>query len=72
MTPGRHRMGALIKHDADASDDVLNAIAHIPTRSLPSVVETTFFEKRSDRDFLRIAFFLAKKSFDEGGCRSAR
>ena len=61
-------MGALIKPDTDATDDVLNAIAHIPTRSLPSVAETTFFEKLSDRDFMRIAFYLAKKSFDEGGC----
>ena len=61
-------MGALIKPDTDATDDVLNAIAHIPTRSLPSVVENAFFEKLSDRDFMRIAFYLAKKSFDEGGC----
>ena len=61
-------MGALIKHDTVATDDVLNAIAHIPTRSLPSVAEKSFFEKLSDRDFMRVAYFLAKKSFDEGGC----
>ena len=35
-------MGALIKHDTDVTDDVLNAIAHIPTRSLASVVEKAF------------------------------
>ena len=59
---------APIKLDTAATDDVLNAIAHIPTRSLPSVVDKAFFEKLSDRDFMRIAYFLAKKSFDEGGC----
>ncbi len=61
-------MGALIKHDTAVTDDVLNAIAHIPTRSLASVAEHAFFEKLGDRDFMRIAFYLAKKSFDEGGC----
>ncbi|MGA3065187.1 MAG: nucleoside deaminase [Methylocystis sp.] len=61
-------MGALIKGDTAITDAVLNAIAHIPTRSLPSVVERGFFEKLSDRDFLRIAVWLARKSFDEGGC----
>ncbi len=61
-------MGALIKHDTDVTDDVLNAIAHIPTKSLPSVAEKAFFEKLADRDFMRIAYYLAKKSFDEGGC----
>ncbi len=61
-------MGALIKGDTAITDAVLNAIAHIPTRSLPSVVERGFFEKLSDRDFLRIAVWLARKSFEEGGC----
>ena len=61
-------MGALIKHDTGVTDDVLNAIAHIPTKSLPSVAEKAFFEKLADRDFMRIAYHLAKKSFDEGGC----
>ena len=61
-------MNTLIKADAAATDDVLNAIAHIPTRSLASVAERGFFEKLNDRDFLRIAVWLARKSFDEGGC----
>ena len=46
----------------------LNAIAHIPTRSLLSVAEKGFFEKLSDGDFMRIAVWLAQKSYDEGGC----
>ena len=61
-------MGALIKRDTGITDEVLIAIAHIPTRSLPFVVEGGFFEKLGDRDFLRIAVWLARKSFDEGGC----
>ena len=61
-------MGALINHNTEVNDDVLNAIAHIPTRSIPSVVDTIFFTKLSDRHFMRIAFWLAQKSFDEGGC----
>ena len=61
-------MGALITRDTAITDAVLNAIAHIPTRSLPSVAERGFFEKLGDRDFLRIAVWLARKSFDEGGC----
>ena len=61
-------MGALIKGDTAITDAVLNAIAHIPTRSLPSAVERGFFEKLSDRDFLRVAVWLARKSFEEGGC----
>ena len=61
-------MGALIKRDTAITDEVLNAIAHIPTRSLPSVVEGGFFEKLATALFLRIAVWLARKSFDEGGC----
>jgi cytosine deaminase len=61
-------MGALINHNTGVNDDVLNAIAHIPTRSIPSVIDTNFFRKLSDQDFMRIAFWLAQKSFDEGGC----
>lgn len=61
-------MGALIKQDTAVTDDVLNAIAHIPTRSLAAVAEKGFFEKLSDRDFMRIAVWLAQKSYNEGGC----
>ncbi len=61
-------VGALIKADTIVSDEVLNAIAHIPTPSLPSVVEDGFLEKLSDLDFMRIAVCLAQKSYDEGGC----
>ena len=60
-------MGALIKEETAITDEVLNAIAHIPTRSLRSVVDNGFFKKLSDRDFMRIAAWLARKSYEEGG-----
>ncbi len=59
---------ALIKAGTEATDEVLNAIAHLPTPSLLSVVERGFFEKLADKEFMRIAVWLAKKSYAEGGC----
>jgi len=60
-------MKALITKDTPVSDEVLNAIAHLPTKSLPKIIDAEFFKKLSDRDFMRIAFFLAKKGYEEGG-----
>ena len=57
-----------ITGDTPVTDEVLNAIAHLPTKSLARVVEPSFFQKLSDRDFMRIAVLLAMKSYDEGGC----
>jgi creatinine deaminase len=50
------------------TDDVLNVIAHLPTRSLPSVAAPGFFKKMTDADFMRLAVLLAQKSYEEGGC----
>lgn len=61
-------MGLLIEEDTTVSDGVLNAIAHIPTLSLSAVVAESFFKKLCDRDFMRVAAWLAQKSYDEGGC----
>ena len=58
----------LITRESPVSDEVLNAITHLPTKSLASVVEKEFFEKLSDADFMRIAVLLAEKSDSEGGC----
>src|SRR5437660_5237105 len=60
-------MKPLIAKDTPITDEVLNAIAHLPTNSLPKIVDTAFFRKLSDRDFMRIAFLLAKKGYEEGG-----
>src|ERR1700686_5420788 len=61
-------MKALITKDTPVSEEVLNMIAHLPTKSLPKIVETGFFKKLTDKDFMRIAVLLAKKGYDEGGC----
>lgn len=50
------------------TDEVLNVIAHLPTKSLPSVATEEFFRKLSDADFMRLAVLLAQKGYDEGGC----
>jgi cytosine/creatinine deaminase len=60
-------MKPLITKDMPASDEVLNAIAHLPTSSLAKVVEDGFFKKLTDRDFMRIAYLLARKGYEEGG-----
>jgi cytosine/creatinine deaminase len=61
-------MTAFITRDTPVIDEVLNTIAHLPTKSLPMIVEDEFFKKLTDRDFMRIGVLLAKKSYDEGGC----
>jgi len=61
-------MKALITKDTPVTQEVLNLIAHLPTRSLPKIVEDEFFKKLTDRDFMRIGVLLAKKGYDEGGC----
>ena len=50
------------------ADEVLNVIAHLPTRSLVSVATSGFFKKMTDADFMRLAVLLAHKGYEEGGC----
>jgi cytosine deaminase len=61
-------MKHFITKDTTVTEEALNAIAHLPTKSLPAVVEDRFFAKLSDCDIMRIAVLLAQKSYDEGGC----
>src|SRR5580658_6090811 len=61
-------MKAPITKDTPVTQEVLNLIAHLPTKSLPKIVEDGFFQKLTDRDFMRIGVLLAKKGYDEGGC----
>jgi cytosine/creatinine deaminase len=58
----------LIARNTLVTEEVLNAIAHMPTTSLPVLVEEAFYEILTDADFMRIAVLLARKSYDEGGC----
>jgi creatinine deaminase len=60
-------MKAFITKDTPVTDEVLNTIALIPTESLSKVVEDGFFKKLSDKDFMRVAFLLAEKGYEEGG-----
>jgi creatinine deaminase len=60
-------MKAFITKDTPVTDEVLNTIAHLPTKSLSKIVEGGFFQKLSDKDFMRLAFLLAEKGYEEGG-----
>jgi cytosine/creatinine deaminase len=61
-------MKPFVSSDTPVTPEVLNAIAHLPTRSLATIVEDGFLKKLTDRDFMRIAVLLARKGYEEGGC----
>lgn len=61
-------MKTLLNAGSEISTAALAAIAHMPTTSLPVLVDTGFTQRLSDADFMRVAVLLAQKSFDEGGC----
>src|SRR6202453_377953 len=60
-------MKAFITSDTPVTQEVLNTIAHLPTKSLAAIVEDGFFKKLTDRDFMRIGVLLALKGYEEGG-----
>jgi len=61
-------MKTFITKDTPITDEVLNVIAHLPTKSLLTIVDEGFFKKLKDKDFMRIAVLLAQKSYNTGGC----
>jgi cytosine deaminase len=61
-------MPTLLHEQSPVSPAALAAIAHMPTNSLPVLVDDDFCARLSDADFMRIAVLLAEKSFSEGGC----
>jgi len=61
-------MEMLLNARSDVSQAALAAIAHMPTTSLPVLMDDGFARRLTDADFMRIAVLLAQKSFDEGGC----
>ncbi len=61
-------MARIFNSDTPITDEYLNIIAHLPTTSLASIVDQSFWNNLSDNDFMRVAVLLAQKSFDEGGC----
>lgn len=61
-------MQTLLNKHADTTQQALAAIAHMPTTSLPMLMDDDFAQVLTDADFMRIAVLLAQKSYDEGGC----
>ncbi|CAG0903861.1 unnamed protein product [Cyprideis torosa] len=61
-------MKKLFTKDTPFTPEVLNVIAHLPTKSLSAIVEEGFWTTLEDKDFMRIAVLLAQKGYDEGGC----
>ena len=61
-------MKPFITRDTPVTQEVLNTIAHLPTKSLATIVEQEFFKKLTGRDFMRIGVLLALKGYLEGGC----
>lgn len=61
-------MNTLFDSRTPITDEVLAAVAHMPTASLPVLMDEAFARRLSDADLMRIAVLLAKKSYDEGGC----
>ncbi|MCF6436922.1 MULTISPECIES: nucleoside deaminase [Pseudoalteromonas] len=59
---------AILTKNTQVSDEVLAVIAHMPTRSLPTLMNAEFSCALTDADFMRIAVLLAQKSYKEGGC----
>jgi len=60
-------MKPFVTKDTPVTDEVLNLIAYLPTKSLPKIVEDGFFRKLTDKDYMRLAVLLARKGYDEGG-----
>lgn len=61
-------MKTLLDKHTEKTDEVLRSIAHMPTKSLPVLMDSDFARGLTDGDFMRVAAFLAQKSYDEGGC----
>ena len=61
-------MKSLLNKLTDKSEEVLRTIAHMPTKSLPVLMDNDFVGRLTDADFMRVAVFLAEKSYGEGGC----
>ncbi|TFH86900.1 nucleoside deaminase [Billgrantia azerbaijanica] len=61
-------MQTLLNARTEVTEAALAAIAHMPTASLPVLMDDAFAGQLTDADVMRVAVLLAQKSFDEGGC----
>jgi creatinine deaminase len=61
-------MNALIEQIETVEDPLLRAIAYMPTKNLDVLISPSAIKTFNDVHFMRIAVFLAEKSYLEGGC----
>jgi len=61
-------MNALLTNLDSKREALFRAIAHMPTTSLPVLLSEELMLKLDDADFMRVAVYLAQKSYQEGGC----
>lgn len=61
-------LNTLFDLQTEITQQALAVIAHMPTMSLPVLMDDDFAQRLTDEDFMRIAVLLAQKSYDEGGC----
>ena len=61
-------MKTILDKQTEKTEQALTAIAHMPTTSLPALMDDDFARGLTDADFMRVAVLLAQKSYDEGGC----
>lgn len=61
-------MKALLNKQSEKNEAALRTIAHMPTKSLPVLMDKDFAQGLSDADLMHIAVNLAQKSYAEGGC----
>jgi len=61
-------LNPLFNKQTGISEEVLRVIAHMPTKSLTTLMDNDFSLALTDNEFMRIAVLLAQKSYDEGGC----
>ncbi|MFT6915366.1 MAG: creatinine deaminase [Motiliproteus sp.] len=61
-------MKALLDKQTEKGEEVLKAIAHMPTLSLGVLMDNDFAYGLTDADLMRVAVYLAQKSYEESGC----
>ena len=57
-----------ITADQDVNDVLLKTITFMPTHLLPTLIDDAFWKKLDKQDYMRVATFMAEKSYNEGGC----
>lgn len=61
-------MQTILNKQTAITEQTLRAIAHMPTKSLSVLMDDDFAQGLTDAHFMRIAIYLAQKSYEEGGC----